>query len=340
MAYDPQGLAALRTRMSLALGELRTVRDLCSDELAAEARRVIVAAIQTLANLWMPIVDSVLQSDPLEPLSKPNGGGGSHGSARGLGSGSPLSEATGRPTSIMLSSVDLAAYYATKSWGRGDVPNSLCPSGSSDPRVDPCETPRVQQIIQPGDWSFKNALQYDKKLVMKTAKKCRLSEGCSFFSFTLLGTARSIRPQNGDPRLAAGTDVISGALGFVPVAGEVLDSAQIVQGLRGLSAGGSTPQAPTTFDVDVQIVVRTYGLSGEVLSSSIVETTATYYNLISTQQQTIESAIDHQDPPWEWYAPPIGLSNAYPNMIDQYSYGFIAQTTPAAGIGSQERVET
>jgi hypothetical protein len=333
MGYDPQGLSALRSRLNSALGDLRSLYDLCADPAAAEAKSSIAGAVQNLANLWLPIVDTVLRCDPLskyQPVAT--------GSAPGWKRSTDPLEPTSSP-STALSSADLASFYRTKSWGRGDYPSSRCPNNSPDPRFDPCETPRVQQIIQPGDWSFKNVLQYDTNLVLQTAKRCRLSDGCAFFSFTLVGTAGSARPQSGDTRLAAGTDVVSGALGFVPIAGQVLDSAQIVQGLNGLVAGGSVAQPPTTFDVDVQIVVRTYGLNGEVLSSKIVDTTATYYNLISTQQATIETAMDHHDLPWQWYAPPIGLTNVYPNLDDQ-NYGFMAQVTPAAGIGSQERNET
>jgi hypothetical protein len=63
MGYDPQRVAVLRSRMDEAQRDLSNLR--CSDPDAADATRVVTAAMQNLANLWIPIIDTVLRVDPM-----------------------------------------------------------------------------------------------------------------------------------------------------------------------------------------------------------------------------------------------------------------------------------
>jgi hypothetical protein len=63
MGYDPQGLASLRSRLVEAENDLRGLK--CDDPDASEAIRVIAGSIQNLSSLWFPIVETLLESDPL-----------------------------------------------------------------------------------------------------------------------------------------------------------------------------------------------------------------------------------------------------------------------------------
>jgi hypothetical protein len=74
MGYDPQRLAVLRSRMAEAQRDLSSLR--CSDPDAADANRVVTAAMQNLSNLWIPIIDTVLRVDPLSSYQPLDGRAG------------------------------------------------------------------------------------------------------------------------------------------------------------------------------------------------------------------------------------------------------------------------
>ena len=63
MAYHPQSVGRLRRALVEAAADLRRVT--CADPAAADAIRVVTAAVTQLETTWLPLVDRLLASDPL-----------------------------------------------------------------------------------------------------------------------------------------------------------------------------------------------------------------------------------------------------------------------------------